>query len=232
MDNADKIFTEEWLKEDVVTIPNFLSADECQRIIDFFEDQGKEYWMQTCFYDSLGMALVSDEDALLRSGLEEIHPDYFRWLPERIKSAVEQAYSREVKLNSAHAQKWPLGAFARWHSDSSDLEGNPTAWRDNKFASVLYLNDNYDGGELEFRDHDLTVKLPQGSLIAFPGGVENIHRINEILAGTRFTIVGFWDYADSVYTEEEMAQREAEITFERERQAQQKLEWAAGNKDA
>jgi hypothetical protein len=69
-------------------------------------------------------------------------------------------------------------------------------------------------------------------LIAFPGGVQNIHRINEILAGTRFTIVGFWDYVDSVYTEEELKQMEEEIAYERTRQDEQKRQWAAGNKDA
>lgn len=223
-----------WLKDDVVTYPGFLSPEECNKIIDFFEEQGtvSGHWMQTCFYDSLGMALMIDEDALHRSGLEDIHRDYFRWLPEEIRAAVEAAYNRGIKLNSAHAQKWPVGAFARWHSDSSDIDGNPTAWRNNKFASVLYLNDDYEGGELEFRDHDLSIKLPQGSLIAFPGGVENIHRINEITKGTRFTIVGFWDYVDSVYTEEELKQMEEEIAYERTRQDEQKRQWAAGNKDA
>lgn len=227
-------FEEVWLKDDVVTFPGFLSPEECQQIIDFFEDQGTEqgYWMQTCFYDSLGMALVSDVDALERSGLEKIHENYFEWLRLEFKAAIEQAYDRKVKTNSAHAQKWPVGAFARWHSDSSDLEGNLTAWRNNKFASVLYLNDDYEGGSLEFRDYDLDLKLPQGALIAFPGGVENIHRINEIMAGTRFTIVGFWDYEESVYSEEELAEIEAEIAYERTRQAEQKALWAAGDKEA
>jgi hypothetical protein len=49
-----------WLKDDVVTYPGFLSPEECNKIIDFFEEQGtvSGHWMQTCFYDSLGMALM------------------------------------------------------------------------------------------------------------------------------------------------------------------------------
>ncbi len=223
-----------WLKDDVASFPGFLDVDSCQQIMDFFEDQGTNegHWMQTCFYDSKGMALISSEEALKRSGLEDIHENYFEWLRLQIKNAIETAFNREVVTNSTHAQLWPTGSFARWHSDNSDIEGNPSAWSDNKFATVLYLNDDYEGGELVFRDHDLTVKLPQGALIAFPGGIENIHMVNEITAGNRVTIVGFWDYADSVYSQEELDARDREIAFERILQTEQKALWASGNSNA
>lgn len=220
-----------YLKEDVIAYKGFMDLAECQKVIDYFEAAG-ENWNQTCFYDSLGMALVSDQKVLQASGLLEIHPNYFEHLRLKTKEAIEVGFDRKVKTNSQHAQKWPTGSFARWHSDNSDLEGNLTAWRDNKYASILYLNDNYGGGELEFRDHDLSVKLEAGSLIVFPGGADNIHRVNEVTSGTRFTIVGFWDYEESYYSPEEMAEREAEIQREREKQAEQKQQWSAGNKDA
>jgi hypothetical protein len=236
MQLAQDITTKElvWLKDDVASFPSFMDVEQCQQIIEFFEDQGttEGHWMQTCFYDSLGMALVSSDEALQRSGLEDRHQNYFEWLRLEIKAAIEQAFGREVVTNSTHAQKWPVGAFARWHSDNSDLEGNPSAWSDNKFASILYLNDDYEGGELIFRDFDLEVKLPQGSLIVFPGGIENIHRVEEIREGNRITVVGFWDYADSVYSDEEIAAREAEIAFERILQTEQKALWSLGNSNA
>ena len=94
------------------------------------------------------------------------------------------------------------------------------------------MNDDYEGGELIFRDFDLEVKLPQGSLIVFPGGIENIHRVEEIREGNRITVVGFWDYADSVYSDEEIAAREAEIAFERILQTEQKALWSVGNSNA
>jgi hypothetical protein len=223
-----------WLKDDVASFPGFMSEEDCNRIVDFFEDQGTSLgnWMQTCFYDSLGMAVVCDDDALERSGLEDIHQNYFEWLRLEIKAAIEQAFGREVKTNSTHAQKWPVGSFARWHSDNSDIDGNPSAWSDNKFASILYLNDDYEGGELIFRDYDLNVKLKKGSLIVFPGGIENIHRVEEVRAGNRLTVVGFWDYADSSYSEEELAARKATIAIERILQTEQKALWSLGDSSA
>ncbi len=223
-----------WLKEDVATFPNFMDAQECTQIMNFFEDQGvnEGHWMQTCFYDSKGMALVSSQEALERSGLEQRQANYFDWLNGEIKSAIEQAFGREVVTNSTHAQLWPTGSFARWHSDNSDIDGNPSAWSNNKFASILYLNDNYEGGELIFRDHDLTVKLPQGTLIVFPGGIENVHRVEEVKSGDRVTVVGFWDFADSKYSEEELKAQELEVAFERILQTEQKALWHQGNSNA
>ncbi len=236
MSNAVEQQTREivWLKDDVATFPGFMDKEQCEQIIAFFEDQGvnEGHWMQTCFYDSKGMALVSSEDALNRSGLEERRKDYFEWLRLEIKAAIEQAFGREVKTNSTHAQLWPTGSFARWHSDNSDIDGNPTAWSDNKFASILYLNDNYEGGDLVFRDHDLRVKLPQGSLITFPGGINNVHMVEEITSGDRITVVGFWDFADSYYTPEELDARQAEVAFERILQTEQKALWHQGNSNA
>lgn len=223
-----------WLKDDVATFPGFLDEEQCDQIIAFFEDQGVNHgnWMQTCFYGSRGMALVISQEALEKSGLEQRHENYFEWLRLEIKSAIESAFNREVVTNSTHAQLWPTGSFARWHSDNSDLDGTPSAWGNNKFASILYLNDDYEGGELIFRDYDLQIKLTKGSLITFPGGIENIHRVEEIKSGERITIVGFWDYADSDYSEEDLKNRNAQIAFERILQTEQKALWSLGYTDA
>lgn len=223
----EKIF----LKDDVVVYKNFMTPEECEKVIAYFEAAG-ENWSQTCFYDSLGMSLIADPRILETSGLLDIHPRYFDNLRERIKAAVEEGFGRKVKVNTQHAQKWPTGSFARWHSDNSDLDGKPSAWRINKYASILYLNDNYGGGELEFRDHELKVKLEIGSLIVFPGGASNVHRVNEITDGTRFTVVGFWDYEDAYYSPEELKEIEEEIAQERIKQAEQKQQWASGNMNA
>lgn len=219
------------LKDDVIVYKNFMSKEECNKLIDYFETAA-DNWDQTCFYDSLGMSLVADPRILQTSGLLDIHPQYFDYLRQKTKEAVEEAFDQKVRVNTQHAQKWPTGSFARWHSDNSDLDGKPSAWRINKYASILYLNENYSGGELEFRDHDLKIKLETGSLIAFPGGASNVHRVNEITDGTRFTVVSFWDYEDAYYSPEELEDIEEEIARERVKQAEQKQQWASGNTNA
>ena len=61
-----------------------------------------------------------------------------------------------------------------------------------------------------------------------PGGVENIHSVTEVTAGTRYTIVIFWDYADAWYSEAELKEMERLIIKERIHQYQLKERWKEG----
>ena len=66
----------------------------------------------------------------------------------------------------------------------------------------------------------------------FPGGHENIHGVKEILEGTRYTMVSFWDYADAEYDQETIDRWKKEEEEVRKQQEKQKAEWDKGNKNA
>jgi hypothetical protein len=159
-------------------------------------------------------------------------PRFFELLRQKFQEAIELVFDREVVANTSHAQKWDVGGFAAPHSDNSDFDGHPNAFEINKYVGILYLNDEYEGGELYFPEHDIEFKPRAYSYICFPGGVENIHGVQEILKGTRYTMVSFWDFADAVYSDEKKAAWEEEIKEVRRAQAEQKVEWEKGNKFA
>ena len=64
---------------------------------------------------------------------------------------------------------------------------------------MIYLNDNFEGGLLTFRDHELAFKPETGSFIVFDVGIKNVHAVTEVLSGQRYTMLGSYDYADSSY---------------------------------
>jgi hypothetical protein len=175
------------------------------------------------------MGIHPDDPRLADYGLPSM---YFDSLRIKFQEAIEAVFERPVKANTSHAQKWDVGGFAAPHSDNSDYDGNPNAFEINKYVGILYLNDDYEGGELFFRDHDIEFKPAAYSYICFPGGVENIHGVKEILKGVRYTMVSFWDFAEAEYSEEKQAAWEEEIRVTREEQALQKQEWEKGNKYA
>lgn len=55
---------------------------------------------------------------------------------------------------------------------------------------MLFLNDNYDGGELYFSDQDVTVTPKKGTLVAFPSSFMVPHGVHEVKNGTR-DMMGF-----------------------------------------
>ncbi len=63
------------------------------------------------------------------------------------------------------------------------------------FANLIYLNDNYDNGEIYFPEYKLKIKPETGMLISFPGHYFNRHGIFPA-SDNRFTMSVFLKYID------------------------------------
>lgn len=80
----------------------------------------------------------------------------------------------------------PTGYFAPHIDDSPETVRNVSA--------VLYLNDEYDGGELVFtRLDNLTIKPKPGDLVVFPSTYLYEHKSNVVPKGTKYCVVSFSD---------------------------------------
>lgn len=60
----------------------------------------------------------------------------------------------------------------------------------NKYSFVIYLNDDYTGGELDFLDRNITIKPEAGAILAFPSLHE--HEALPTISGTKWHIPYFW----------------------------------------
>lgn len=59
-----------------------------------------------------------------------------------------------------------------------------------EYSAVIYLNDNYDGGEIEFPNQNFIYKPKKFSAIFFPGkGEEYLHQVNKIIGNDRYTLL-------------------------------------------
>ena len=210
-----------YLKEDIIFYDNFISEEDAEKLMLFFEDPDQP-WSMSAFFESYAMSIMPEDPILERYGLPR---DYLGTLASRMHKAVEAAHERQLKSVSSHAQKWQVGAFAPFHSDNTDMEGNASAWERSKLVCLLYVNDDYTGGELNFRDHDIMLKPKARQLVTFPGGIKNVHEVKIVEGTTRHTIGAFWDYIESEYSEERMKEWQDEIDKVREQQAEMQADW-------
>jgi hypothetical protein len=61
------------------------------------------------------------------------------------------------------------------------------------YTSMLYLNDDFEGGELFFPQHnEFSIKPEAGMLLIFSGDINTMHGIRQIQSGNRYTHTTFW----------------------------------------
>jgi predicted 2-oxoglutarate/Fe(II)-dependent dioxygenase YbiX len=63
-------------------------------------------------------------------------------------------------------------------------------------SSVVYFNDDYEGGELWFPYLDLTFKPEAGDIVMFPSTFIYAHAAKPVTSGTKYSGVTMFDYND------------------------------------
>ena len=81
-------------------------------------------------------------------------------------------------------RKYKPGTVMPFHEDSIHREYG------GGFTALFYLNDDYEGGELFFKNKNITFKPTKGSLIIFPGN--EIHEILLLKSGLRYMISAYF----------------------------------------
>lgn len=78
--------------------------------------------------------------------------------------------------------KYNSGQEYKSHSDGGTASGRAV-------SAILYLNDNYEGGELEFVNFGIKIKPQAGMLILFPSNYAYSHIAHPVISGTKYAIV-------------------------------------------
>jgi len=64
-------------------------------------------------------------------------------------------------------------------------------------SSILYLNDDYEGGELWFPYLEINFKPKKGDVIFFPSTFIYAHGAKPVISGTKYSAVTMFDYKDN-----------------------------------
>lgn len=121
---------------------------------------------------------------------------------ERVLKSVKRTYQlgKPLYADSMSITRWLPGHSQDEHADRENVDGrpHPYPWRD--YGCIIYLNEDYVGGELYFPQHDLRPKLNAGMLAFFPGNKNYLHGVKPILSGTRYSVALFLTH-DKTYAD-------------------------------
>jgi hypothetical protein len=94
------------------------------------------------------------------------------------------------KIDSASLVYYPTNSYNGLHCDNSVVEGDMIKqvkpW---KRTSIIFLNDNFTGGDLVYPDQGCIFKSTIGTIVEAPAGYDYMHYVSEVTAGERYTLV-------------------------------------------
>jgi hypothetical protein len=165
-------------KEDVDFILNSISG------VDRWESGGNEYWDNRC----LNLHTITNS-------IDKKCGNLIESIIFSTKNYIEDQYKldREVFPDTIQVVRWFPNMEQHPHADdmtNTEIKG----FEHRVFASILYLNDNYSGGETYYPQYDISVKPSSGKLAIHPGDTNHIHGVSKIEGGMRYTIAAFWTY--------------------------------------
>lgn len=80
-------------------------------------------------------------------------------------------------------------AVAQWKNPDGTLIWKKSVDRD--LSTVLFLNDDFEGGEFVFPDLRVRIRPEPGLLIAFPSSQFYSHKVEPVISGTRYAMVNW-----------------------------------------
>lgn len=184
-------------------IPNFLNVTDCRRLVRYAEKQ-KGHW------------LMVRDDAKSRPGHHVEKRDKGRVTQQVDMSKHSNFINEHFRLGlQQHAVpffgsidwiEWPYmlrykvgGAYGA-HSDAEQFDkaaGRHYKVQDRDVSMLLYLNDDYTGGELSFTRLNYTYKPVAGDMVLFPSSTLFKHRAHTVKTDRKYALVSWSSLSSS-----------------------------------
>jgi predicted 2-oxoglutarate/Fe(II)-dependent dioxygenase YbiX len=153
--------------KEIEVLNSFLDTEPVNRFKDvfYFDAEGDEYKNQRVIEDQDVILKMQDLNSLIKKFIEE------KYLKDKGLVLNKFHWTRPLELI-----RWQVGSSLAKHSDGpSDAAEFPLI----KMGTLIYLNDDYEGGELVFNDYDIIIKPEPGDMIIFPN--HYMHEVLEVL---------------------------------------------------
>jgi hypothetical protein len=188
--------------ENIIELENFMTDFELSTLSDFAKTLNT--WDKTeTHYNENGTVIYESEYWKDRVAsevtLNKVNPEMaqiIRNMMKRLQPIVENHFRVKIVPTGTTIVRWLPGQFQNPHADKELHEGvdagKPNDFPHYDLASLFYLNDDYEGGELYFPKQGIQFKPKKGAAYFFPGDMNYIHGVTEIKNGIRYTCPFFW----------------------------------------
>jgi hypothetical protein len=192
-------FTE--ITPELFSVENFLSKEHIDVLQNIINNASQEDW-EIAYFESVKSFCMrkfgrDDIENLVKEGKFEITQN---WKDKNLSISSNKLYAElhhtlnsmviksDTSLNLdglATIQRMQAGVELKSHADQHT---DPSV----QYATIIYINDDYVGGELFFPNLNIEIKPKAGTLLFFPGNAEYEHGVRHVEEGPiRYVLVGF-----------------------------------------
>lgn len=183
---------------------NFLSSTECKRFIRF---AGKQKHISLSVVDS---HKSKDSKTLHKQSSSRVTQQMMlgkkqalvnTWFQTACSSKLKESIKQEPQwFELPHLLRYEPGGKYDIHSDAEhyDFESRQFyRFIDRDFSMLIYLNDNFTGGELNFPWLNYQYKPVAGDLVIFPSNHIFTHESLPIISGKKYALVSWGAFKGS-----------------------------------
>jgi hypothetical protein len=166
--------------ENIYEIENFILNNTANLLLSFVNLNGDYGWQNR------GIGTTESSDDLVSVFCEE---------GEKIETKILQLFDNVSHWNSMRKiRKLKAGEFIHVHTDSRPQDDTSQI----RFGIILYLNDDFDGGEVYYKDLGIKIKPKKNSLIIHKSEIK--HEVLPVIKGNRYSMTTFiWGDQSTVF---------------------------------
>jgi hypothetical protein len=156
--------------------------EDLSRILTELQDCNWQMWGRGTNdpnYKMGGLSFIKDNDYLS----EQINFATLLCLNQYMEEFNIDKTLHRYDTNGIYIRKWdfPMGGITVHRDHTYDEKGNAMPV---EYTLCGYLNDDYEGGLIEFPEHGISIKAPAGSAIIFPS--QELHLVTDLVDKHRY----------------------------------------------
>jgi hypothetical protein len=177
----------EKIDKNIAIFKDFITLEESTLLLNLAKNSTESEWSNYNYTQKPESDEWDDRILILDkcSGFNQELRDLVNNIFDRIKTEVYALLQKDYDyVGFATIYRSVIGQEMKTHNDS----GLGPSF---KYGVVLYLNDDYDGGEIYYPNMGIEIKPEARSMVIHPAHEAYRHGVKKVLAGTRYSMTSF-----------------------------------------
>lgn len=172
-------------------IRGFLDAATCDKWVQLLDRRrGQKTGLKQD-----GKVVISDKRVAERVFLGPVEKKVTNLMRKTFSTTISQAVSCDFEwFERPQIIRYQVGGHIWLHADNENYNRELKAWRktsDRDISLLMYLNDDFSGGELSFYAMNYVYTPRKGDLMFFPSDHRYAHRAHEVTEGRRYAVISW-----------------------------------------